>query len=76
MTQIIIITIIIAILIALGSGLLGILRGGLVGSDKIFKSLVIRVALSLFLFILVMFAAFIGWIEPNAVMMDVLPTLK
>jgi hypothetical protein len=75
MTQIIIITIIIAILIALGSGLLGILRGGSAGSDKMFKSLVIRVALSLFLFILVMFAAFIGWIEPNAVMMDA-PILK
>jgi multidrug efflux pump subunit AcrB len=75
MTHIIIITIIIAILIALGSGLLGILRGGSAGSDKMFKSLVIRVALSLFLFILVMFAAFMGWIEPNKVMMDV-PTLK
>ncbi len=68
MTQIIII-IIVAILIALGSGLLGMLRGGSSGSDKMFKSLVIRVALSLFLFVLVMFAAFMGWIEPNATMM-------
>lgn len=75
MTQIIIITIIVAILIALGSGLLGMLRGGSAGSDKMFKSLVIRVALSLFLFILVMFAAFMGWIESNVVMMDI-PTLK
>ncbi|BBB22248.1 conserved hypothetical protein [Abyssogena phaseoliformis symbiont OG214] len=75
MTQIIIIIIIVTILIALGSGLLGMLRGGSAGSDKMFKSLVIRVALSLFLFILVMFAAFMGWIEPNAVMMDV-PTPK
>ncbi|QKQ24615.1 twin transmembrane helix small protein [Candidatus Ruthia endofausta] len=71
MTQVIIIVIIVAILIALGSGLLGMLRGGSAGSDKMFKSLVIRVVLSLFLFILVMFAAFMGWIEPNMVMMDV-----
>ncbi|BBB23738.1 conserved hypothetical protein [Isorropodon fossajaponicum endosymbiont JTNG4] len=70
MTQIIIIVIIVAILIALGSGLLGMLRAGSAGSDKMFKSLVIRVVLSLFLFILVMFAAFMGWIEPNVVMMD------
>ncbi|WP_024792079.1 DUF2909 family protein [Candidatus Ruthturnera calyptogenae] len=70
MTQIIIITIIVTIFIALGLGLWGMLRGGSAGSDKMFKSLVIRVVLSLFLFILVMFSAFMGWIEPNVVMMD------
>ncbi len=75
MTQVVIIVVIIAILIALGLGLLGMLKGGSAGSDKMFKSLVIRVVLSLFLFILVMFAAFMGWIEPNVVMMDA-STLK
>ncbi|NYT52641.1 MAG: DUF2909 domain-containing protein [Candidatus Vesicomyosocius endoextente] len=70
MTQIIIIIIIIAILIALSIGLLGMLKGGKAGSNKMFKSLVIRVALSLSLFIIVMFSAYMDWIEPNVIMMD------
>jgi len=48
MSSVIIIVIIVGILLALGSGLLGLLRGGSAGSDKMFRSLVIRVALSLF----------------------------
>ncbi len=70
MTQIIIVIIIIAILIALSISLLGMLRGGKAGSNKMFKSLVIRVALSLSLFIIVMFSAYMDWIEPNIIMMD------
>jgi ABC-type multidrug transport system permease subunit len=35
-----------------------------------FKSLRTRISLSVFLFILLMFASFMGWIEPN----NVLPT--
>ncbi len=70
MTQVIIILVIIAILVALGFGLIGMVRGGKQGSDKMFKSLVIRVTLSVLLFLLVLFAGYMGWITPNAVMVD------
>jgi len=70
MTEFIIILIIIAILVALGFGLIGMVRGGKAGSDKMFKSLVTRVSLSVFLFILVLFSGYMGWIEPNVIMID------
>jgi len=70
MSSIIIIVIIVGILLALGSGLLGLLRGGSGGSDKMFRSLVIRVALSLFLFGVLMLSGYMGWIETNIVVMD------
>ena len=68
--DIIVIAIIIVILFCLGSALVGMIRGGEKGSDKMFKALRVRVSLSVFLFILLMFASFMGWIEPN----NVLPT--
>ncbi len=68
--DIIVIAIIIVILFSLGSALVGMIRGGEKGSDKMFKALRVRVSLSVFLFILLMFASFMGWIEPN----NVLPT--
>ena len=68
--NIIIIAIIIVILFSLGSALVGMIRGGKKGSDKMFKSLRLRISLSVFLFIMLMFASFMGWIEPN----NVLPT--
>lgn len=70
MTNVVAVIIIIAILIALGVGLIGMVRGGKSGSDKMFKSLVTRVSLSVLLFVLVMFAGYMGWITPNAVMVD------
>jgi hypothetical protein len=70
MSDVIIIIIIIGILLALGSGLLGLMRGGSAGSDKMFRSLVVRVALSVFLFAVLMLSAYMGWIEPNVVVMD------
>ena len=70
MSSVIIIVIIVGILLALGSGLLGLLRGGSDGSDKMFRSLVVRVALSLFLFGVLMLSGYMGWIEPNVVIMD------
>lgn len=70
MSSVIIIVIIVGILLALGSGLLGLMRGGSDGSDKMFRSLVVRVALSLFLFGVLMLSGFMGWIEPNVVIMD------
>ena len=66
----IVIAIIIVILFSLGSALVGMLRGGQKDSDKMFKSLRTRISLSVFLFVLLMFASFMGWIEPN----NVLPT--
>ncbi|MCS5586387.1 MAG: twin transmembrane helix small protein [Gammaproteobacteria bacterium] len=70
MTGVVSVIIIIAILLALGFGLIGMVKGGKSGSDKMFKSLVIRVSLSVLLFILVMFAGYMGWITPNAIMVD------
>lgn len=70
MTGVVAVIIIIAILIALGFGLIGMVKGGKAGSDKMFKSLVVRVSLSVLLFILVMFAGYMGWITPNAIMVD------
>ena len=71
MTEVVIVIIIIAILVALGFGLIGMVKGGKQGSDKMFKSLVTRVSLSVFLFLLVMFAGYMGWIKPNVNMVDV-----
>ena len=70
MTEVVIVIIIIAILVALGFGLIGMIKGGKQGSDKMFKSLVTRVSLSVFLFLLVMFAGYMGWIKPNVNMVD------
>ncbi len=70
MTEVLIVIVIIAILVALGFGLMGMLKGGKQGSDKMFKSLVTRVALSVMLFIFVMFAGAMGWIKPNGMMVD------
>jgi hypothetical protein len=70
MSNIIIIVIIVGILIALGSGLIGLMRGGSEGSDKMFRSLVVRVALSVFLFGVLMLSGYMGWIDPNVVVMD------
>ncbi|MEO1944538.1 MAG: twin transmembrane helix small protein [PS1 clade bacterium] len=62
-----VIVLIIAILFALATGLIGLLKGGEKGSDKLFKSLVTRVGLSVSLFVLLMFAGYMGWIEPNSI---------
>ena len=70
MTEVVIVLIIIAILVALGFGLIGMVKGGKEGSDKMFKSLVTRVSLSVFLFLLVLFAGYMDWIKPNVMMMD------
>mgnify|MGYP001114284309 FL=1 len=66
----VVIAIIILIFFSLGSAVIGMLRGGREGSDKMFKALRVRVSLSVFLFLLLMLASFMGWIEPN----NILPT--
>ncbi|MBE8190358.1 MAG: DUF2909 family protein [Candidatus Thioglobus sp.] len=76
MTEFLIIIIIIAILLALGFGLVGLVVGGRQGSDRMFKSLVVRISLSVFLFLLVLFAGFMGWIEPNIVVLDAAAPLQ
>ena len=68
--NIIVLVLILVIFFSLGSALIGLLRGGKEGSDKMFKALRMRISLSVFLFILLMFASFMGWIEPN----NILPT--
>jgi hypothetical protein len=65
----IVIAIIIVILFSLGSAVIGMVKGGKEGSDKMFKSLRIRIGLSVFLFLLLMFSSFMGWIEPNTTML-------
>ncbi|CAC9447607.1 hypothetical protein [uncultured Gammaproteobacteria bacterium] len=70
MTEVLIVIVIIAILTALGFGLVGMIKGGKAGSNRMFKSLVTRVTLSVVLFLFVMFAGYMGWIEPNNVMVD------
>ncbi len=66
----IVLVLILVIFFSLGSALIGLLRGGKEGSDKMFKALRMRISLSVFLFILLMFASFMNWIEPN----NILPT--
>ena len=70
MAEFLIVIVIIAILVALGFGLIGMVKGVRQGSDKMFKSLVTRVTLSIALFLLVIFAGYMGWIQPNTVILD------
>lgn len=70
MTEVLIVVVIIGILVALGFGLIGLFRGGKSGSDRMFKSLVVRISLSVLLFALVIFAGYMGWIKPNAIVLD------
>jgi len=60
-----VIAILVLIFFFLGSAVVGLLRGGKEGSDKMFKALRMRIILSVFLFIFLLFSTFIGWIEPN-----------
>ena len=64
-----VIAIIVVILFSLGSALIGMVKGGKEGSDKMFKSLRLRISLSVFLCVLLMFSGYMGWIEPNTTML-------
>ena len=68
--NLIVLALVLVIFLSLGSALIGLLRGGKQGSDKMFKALRMRISLSVFLFILLMFASLMGWIETN----NILPT--
>ena len=60
-----VIAVILLIFFFLGAAVIGLLKGGREGSDKMFKALRMRIILSVFLFIFLLFANYIGWIEPN-----------
>ena len=70
MIEVVVVLVVVAIIVTLGFGLIGMVKGGKIGSNKMFNSLVTRVTLSVLLFLLVLFAGYMGWIEPNVVMMD------
>ncbi|MBT3440136.1 MAG: DUF2909 domain-containing protein [SAR86 cluster bacterium] len=67
-----VIAVIVLIFFFLGAAVIGLLKGGREGSDKMFKALRMRIILSVFLFIFLLFANYIGWIEPNN--FNLLPT--
>jgi len=67
-----VIAIILLIFFFLGAAVIGLLKGGREGSDKMFKALRMRIILSVFLFVFLLFANYIGWIEPNN--FNLLPT--
>ena len=67
-----VIAVIVLIFFFLGAAVIGLLKGGREGSDKMFKALRMRIILSVFLFLFLLFANYIGWIEPNN--FNLLPT--
>ncbi len=67
-----VIAIIVLIFFFLGAAVIGLLKGGREGSDKMFKALRMRIILSVFLFVFLLFSNYIGWIEPNN--FNLLPT--
>jgi hypothetical protein len=67
-----VIAIIVLIFFFLAAAVIGLLKGGREGSDKMFKALRMRIILSVFLFIFLLFANYIGWIGPNN--FNLLPT--
>ena len=67
-----VIAVIVLIFFFLGAAVIGLLKGGREGSDKMFKALRMRIILSVFLFIFLLFANYIGWIDPNN--FNLLPT--
>ena len=67
-----VIAIIVLMFFFLGAAVIGLLKGGREGSDKMFKALRMRIILSVFLFVFLLFANYIGWIEPNN--FNLLPT--
>ncbi len=67
-----VIAVILLIFFFLGAAVIGLLKGGREGSDKMFKALRMRIILSVFLFVFLLFANYIGWIEPNN--FNLLPT--
>ena len=67
-----VIAIIVLIFFFLGAAVIGLLKGGREGSDKMFKALRMRIILSVLLFAFLLLAGLLGWIEPNG--FNLLPT--
>lgn len=64
--KLLVLVFIVAILAALGSAMFALIRHR-GASDRVVRSLTIRVALSIGLFLLLMLAYWMGWIQPHAV---------
>ena len=60
-----VIAVLVLIFIFLGSAVIGLLKGGKAGSDRMFKALRMRIILSVLLFAFLLLAGALGWIEPN-----------
>ena len=67
-----VIVILALIFVFLGSAVIGLLRVGKAGSDRMFKALRMRIILSVLLFVFLLLAGLLGWIEPNG--FNLLPT--
>ncbi|MFC4159487.1 twin transmembrane helix small protein [Chitinimonas lacunae] len=62
--KLLVLILIIAILAALGSAMLALIRHR-GASDRVVRALTLRVALSIGLFLLLMLAYWLGWIQPH-----------
>ena len=60
-----VIAVLVLIFIFLGSAVIGLLKGGKAGSDRMFKALRMRIILSVLIFAFLLLAGALGWIEPN-----------
>ena len=67
-----VIAVLVLIFLFLGSAVIGLLRGGKAGSDRMFKALRMRIILSVLLFAFLLLAGALGWIEPTG--FNLLPT--
>lgn len=66
MQILIVLLILLAILVSLGSGLYFMMKDSK-GSDRMAKALTVRIALSVGLFAFLMFGFYMGWFRPNIV---------
>ncbi|WP_159673519.1 twin transmembrane helix small protein [Andreprevotia sp. IGB-42] len=62
--KLLIVILLLVVLAVLGSALLQLVRGPS-GSPKLVKALTWRIGLSIFIFLLLMLASYMGWITPH-----------
>lgn len=66
LSNVVLVLLLVIIVGSLGSGLYFVLRDS-AGSTRAVKALTVRIALSVAAFVMLLVAAWAGWIEPNAV---------
>lgn len=66
LSNVVVVALLLVIVGSLGSGLYFVLRDGS-GSTRAVKALTVRIAVSVTAFVLLLIAAWAGWIEPNSV---------